>query len=82
MGPKKKDKKDKNKPPEKKTASEKAKEKNLEAKRRKAPPPPACFTPEDLVLFKQVFKDYDEENIDKVIRLYLFHHHQRKLVHC
>ncbi|XP_059050750.1 uncharacterized protein LOC131845677 [Achroia grisella] len=35
-------------------------------KPKKPPPPPACFTNEDLVKFKEMFKAHDEENIDKV----------------
>lgn len=35
-------------------------------KPKKPPPPPACFNAEDLAKFKQMFKDHDEENIDKV----------------
>ncbi|KAM3960735.1 uncharacterized protein ACR2FA_005172 [Aphomia sociella] len=35
-------------------------------KPKKIPPPPSCFTNEDLVRFKDMFKDHDEENIDKV----------------
>ncbi|CAH4028870.1 caltractin-like [Pieris brassicae] len=35
-------------------------------KPKKIPPPPACFGPEDLAKFKELFKACDEENIDKV----------------
>ncbi|XP_014362139.2 calmodulin-2 isoform X1 [Papilio machaon] len=35
-------------------------------KPKKIPPPPACFSPEDLARFKEVFKAHDEDNIDKV----------------
>ncbi|XP_053606856.1 calmodulin-like [Plodia interpunctella] len=35
-------------------------------KPKKIPPPPACFTPEDLAKFKEVFKAHDEDNVDKV----------------
>ncbi|XP_013192779.2 calmodulin [Amyelois transitella] len=35
-------------------------------KPKKIPPPPACFSPEDLAKFKELFKAHDEENIDKV----------------
>ncbi|KAL4702182.1 hypothetical protein ACJJTC_016412 [Scirpophaga incertulas] len=35
-------------------------------KPKKIPPPPACFTNEDLVKFKEMFKAHDEERIDKV----------------
>ncbi|CAH0729488.1 unnamed protein product, partial [Brenthis ino] len=35
-------------------------------KPKKPPPPPACFGPEDLAKFKEMFKAHDEENIDKV----------------
>lgn len=36
-------------------------------KPKKPPPPPACFSPEDLVKFKELYKLHDEDNIDKVI---------------
>ncbi|CAH0398613.1 unnamed protein product [Chilo suppressalis] len=35
-------------------------------KPKKIPPPPSCFTNEDLLKFKDMFKAHDEENIDKV----------------
>lgn len=35
-------------------------------KPKKIPPPPACFTNEDLVRYKELYKLYDEDNIDKV----------------
>ncbi|XP_075979035.1 uncharacterized protein LOC142978456 [Anticarsia gemmatalis] len=35
-------------------------------KPKKIPPPPACFRPEDIARFKEVFKLHDEDNIDKV----------------
>ncbi|XP_068618660.1 uncharacterized protein [Battus philenor] len=35
-------------------------------KPKKIPPPPACFTPDDLARFKEIFKAHDEENIEKV----------------
>lgn len=35
-------------------------------KPKKIPPPPACFKPEDIARFKEVFKLHDTENIDKV----------------
>ncbi|XP_034831090.1 uncharacterized protein [Maniola hyperantus] len=35
-------------------------------KPKKPPPPPACFGPDDLAKFKELFKAFDEENIDKV----------------
>ncbi|CAG9793694.1 unnamed protein product [Diatraea saccharalis] len=35
-------------------------------KPKKIPPPPACFTTEDLLRFKEMFKAHDEENIDKL----------------
>ncbi|XP_072947580.1 uncharacterized protein [Epargyreus clarus] len=35
-------------------------------KPKKPPPPPACFSPEDLANFKEMFKAHDEDNIDKV----------------
>lgn len=35
-------------------------------KPKKIPPPPACFKPEDLVRYKEVYKLHDESNIDKV----------------
>ncbi|CAK1586441.1 unnamed protein product [Parnassius mnemosyne] len=35
-------------------------------KPKKIPPPPACFSPDDLVRFKEMFKAHDEENIEKV----------------
>lgn len=36
-------------------------------KPKKIPPPPACFSPEDIARFKEMFKEHDEEGIDKVI---------------
>lgn len=38
-------------------------------KPKKIPPPPACFSPEDLARFKEVFKAHDEDNIDKVLAI-------------
>lgn len=35
-------------------------------KPKKPPPPPACFSQEDIQRFKDMFKEHDEENIDKV----------------
>nr|XP_026486911.1 myosin light chain 3, skeletal muscle isoform-like [Vanessa tameamea] len=35
-------------------------------KPKKPPPPPACFGPDDLAKFKEMFKAHDEDNIDKV----------------
>ncbi|XP_049874499.1 calmodulin-like [Pectinophora gossypiella] len=35
-------------------------------KPKKIPPPPACFNTEDLMKFREMFKLYDEDNIDKV----------------
>ncbi|CAG4950816.1 unnamed protein product [Colias eurytheme] len=35
-------------------------------KPKKPPPPPACFGPDDLAKFKELFKAMDEENIEKV----------------
>ncbi|KAG6460328.1 hypothetical protein O3G_MSEX011928 [Manduca sexta] len=35
-------------------------------KPRKPPPPPACFSNEDIAKFKEIFKAFDEDNIDKV----------------
>ncbi|XP_037869571.1 myosin regulatory light chain isoform X1 [Bombyx mori] len=35
-------------------------------KPKKPPPPPACFSNEDIMRFKEMFKAHDEENIDKI----------------
>ncbi|CAG9560973.1 unnamed protein product [Danaus chrysippus] len=35
-------------------------------KPKKIPPPPACFGPDDLAKFKEMFKAHDEEGIEKV----------------
>ncbi|VVC93682.1 uncharacterized protein LOC126970333 [Leptidea sinapis] len=35
-------------------------------KPKKVPPPPACFGPDDIAKFKEIYKAHDEENIDKV----------------
>ncbi|XP_023943810.2 uncharacterized protein LOC112049967 [Bicyclus anynana] len=33
---------------------------------KKPPPPPACFSPDDLAKFKALYKEFDEDNVDKV----------------
>ncbi|XP_022830240.1 uncharacterized protein LOC111359044 [Spodoptera litura] len=35
-------------------------------KPKKIPPPPACFTADDIMKYKEIFRLYDEEQIDKV----------------
>ncbi|XP_063623758.1 uncharacterized protein LOC134795751 [Cydia splendana] len=35
-------------------------------KPKKIPPPPACFTPEDIVRYKEMFKAHDEDNLEKI----------------
>lgn len=34
---------------------------------KKIPPPPACFKADEIAYFKEIFKLFDEENIDKVL---------------
>ncbi|CAH0694324.1 unnamed protein product [Spodoptera exigua] len=59
MAPKKAQKKDKNK----KSA---IKLMGPPPKPKKIPPPPACFTNDDIMRYKEIFRLYDEEGIDKV----------------
>lgn len=33
------------------------------------PPPPACFSPDDLLKFKEIFKEFDEDDSGKVLKL-------------
>ncbi|CAB3259605.1 unnamed protein product [Arctia plantaginis] len=54
------------KEPAKKPGKEAVKVSGPPPKPKKIPPPPACFKPEDIARFKEVFKLHDEENIDKV----------------
>ncbi|XP_063535287.1 uncharacterized protein LOC134745223 [Cydia strobilella] len=35
-------------------------------KPKKIPPPPACFTPEDIAKYKEMFKTHDEDNTEKI----------------
>ncbi|CAH2257407.1 caltractin-like [Pararge aegeria] len=35
-------------------------------KPKKPPPPPACFSPEDLAKFKELYKEFDEDNTEKI----------------
>lgn len=38
-------------------------------KPKKPPPPPACFSPDDLLKFKEIFKEFDEDDSGKVLKL-------------
>lgn len=39
-------------------------------KPKKIPPPPKCFTLEEILRYKEIFKIHDEEGIDKVMEMY------------